>query len=275
MIDVAFTRRDLRRAEIAVVVDVLRATSTATTALAFGFRNVACVEGVEAALAWRGPGRVLAGERKCVKPDGFDLGNSPLELADRHGELLVLATTNGAPTIVAAARYAPTVLLASMLNLDAVLGALGAFNDRSQGDTQIVCSGTDGEVALEDVYVAGRICAELSGRRSDAARVAESVARSYTSPLQALAASADAVVLRAAGLADDIAYCARESRLDVVPRLAATSGGAAIIVDGGPTAQDDLSSVVVDDRDTVSSMNRQARPGARHISRASGPPTLS
>ena len=102
MIDVALTRADLRAADVAVVVDVLRATTTATQALAAGYRSVLCAESVELALGLRGPGRVLAGERRCVAPPGFDQGNSPREAARRRGDELVLATTNGAPAIVAA-----------------------------------------------------------------------------------------------------------------------------------------------------------------------------
>jgi 2-phosphosulfolactate phosphatase len=253
LIDVAFTPSELRRTDVAVVIDVLRATSTATSALAVGFRMVVCVDSVEQAAAWRAQGRVLAGERNCIRPPGFDLGNSPLELAGCQGEVLVLATTNGAPTIVAAARYARTVVLACLLNLDAVLELLQGLESSPYRDIQVVCSGTGGATALEDVYVAGRICAELSGRRSDAALVAESVSRAYESPLEALAASANAGVLRAAGLGADIAYCSSESTLKIVPRLAATSAGAAIIVDGARAEHHALHAAIVDERDTVSS----------------------
>lgn len=224
MIDVAFTRADLRPADVAVVIDVLRATTTATQALAAGYRSVLCVESVEVALTLRGPGRVLAGERHCVRPPGFDQGNSPREAARCHGDELVLATTNGAPAVIAAAQTAPVVLLACLLNLDAVVAAL-------QGaDVQIVCAGTDGAVALEDVYVAGRISARLQGPRTDAARVAERVARSYPTPLAALAQSAGAEALRAADLAGDIDDCAAESTLDVIGRVSAA-------VDGGVTVE--------------------------------------
>jgi 2-phosphosulfolactate phosphatase len=251
LIDVAFTGKGLRPADAIVVLDVLRATSTVTQALAVGYRQVVCVESIERAAAWRGPGRVLAGERHCVRPAGFDLGNSPRELTGDRGELLVLATTNGAPTIVAAARYARTVLLACVLNLEAVAGALRGSDGLHHRDVQIVCSGTGGSVAVEDAYLAGRLCAELNGRRTDAARVAEAVARTYPTPLQALAASAGATALRAAGLGEDIAYCARESTLGVVPRLAGTSAGAAIIVEAGQAEQDGGLPALVDDRDTV------------------------
>jgi 2-phosphosulfolactate phosphatase len=224
MIDVAFTRADLRPADVAVVIDVLRATTTATQALAAGYRSVLCVESIEVALTLRGPGRVLAGERHCVRPPGFDQGNSPREAARCHGDELVLATTNGAPAVSAAAQTAPVVLLGCLLNLDAMVATL-------QGaDVQIVCAGTDGAVALEDVYAAGRISAGLQGQRTDAARVAEGVARSYPTPHAALAQSAGAEALRAADLAGDIDDCAAESTLDVIGRVSAA-------VDGGVTVE--------------------------------------
>lgn len=224
MIDVAFTRADLRHCDVAVVVDVLRATSTATQALAAGYETVLCAQSIERAIELRAPGRVLAGERRCVMPPGFQMGNSPLEAMRVYGHQLVLATTNGAPTILAAARRAQTVLLGCLLNLDAVVAAIRAE------DVQVVCSGTDDAVALEDVYAAGRLCARLEGSRADSARVAEAVARAHPTPLDALAASDDARVLDAAGLGDDIAYCARESVLDVVPRVAGATRGAATVI---------------------------------------------
>ena len=228
MIDVALTPVELRPAAVAVVIDVLRATSTATQALAAGYKRVLCVESIERAQALRGPGRVLAGERQCVMPPGFDQGNSPQEAAQPRGEELVLATTNGAPAIIAATDHAGAVLIACLLNLEAVLQRLRA----ADGDIQIICSGTDGGVALEDAYVAGRLSRELSGPRTDAARVAEAVARGYPRPVEALAASDDAARLREVGLDQDIEYCARESSLDLVPRVESATSGIAILTAG-------------------------------------------
>jgi 2-phosphosulfolactate phosphatase len=253
MIDVAFTRANQRNANIAVVVDVLRATSTATQALAAGYRRVLCADSIERALQLRACGRVLAGERHCVKPPGFDQGNSPQEVVARGGEELVLATTNGAPTIVAATQRAPRVVLACLLNLNAVLRVLRPPARSPRCDVQIVCSGTDGAVALEDAYVAGRLSAALPGERTDAARVAEAVARAFPAPLDALAASADAAVLTEAGLAGDIAFCAVESELDVVPAVVAAAPGMAAVADlAGQTAPGtDQGAVDADDTVTV------------------------
>lgn len=230
MIDVALTPSQLRPTGVTVVVDVLRATSTATQALAAGYHRVLCTDSIDRAADLRRPGRVLAGERRCVKPDGFDQGNSPIDAQRRRGDELVLATTNGAPAIVAAAQSARRVFLACLLNLAAVVDALRDAGDDVSDDIQIVCAGTDGVAALEDVYVAGRLSAALPGSRADAALVAEAVAQAFPAPLDALGASTDARTLRAKDLAGDIAYCALESELDVVPVVAASGAGIAVVV---------------------------------------------
>ena len=224
MIDVAFLGTDVRAAGTAVVIDVLRATSTITLALASGYERVLVAGGIDEASALRTAQRTLAGEVRCARAPGFDLGNSPEEtLAPRTPEL-VLATTNGAPAIVGCAAVAGEVLAASLLNLDAVLAQLAGADD-----ILLVAAGTDGRVSIEDVYLAGRLSAALEGPRSDAARIAEAVAASYDSPLAALEASAGAIGLRREGLESDIAFCAQESIVDAVARLTSTVGGVAVM----------------------------------------------
>lgn len=224
MVDVAFTRADAREAAVTVVIDVLRATSTIVQALDSGYARVLCAESIDAALALAGPGRVLAGERHCIRPPGFDLGNSPADTDPPRGAELVLATTNGAPAIVRAAELSPVVLVACLLNLDATVAAVAA-----EDDVQLLCSGTDARPALEDTYVAGRIVARLGRDLSDSALIAHAVACSYPCGRDALAAGADAGVLRAAGLGPDIDWCAQESVIASVPCLAASSAGLAVV----------------------------------------------
>jgi 2-phosphosulfolactate phosphatase len=234
VIDVALTPAEVRPAGLVVVIDVLRATSTITQALATGYQRVLCADSVERALLLRADGRVLAGERRCVMPAGFDQGNSPLDALRCHGRELVLATTNGAPAIVAAARCASQVLLACLLNLEAVLQTLLARPGDIELDLLIVCSGTDGAPAVEDAYLAGLLCTALPGPKTDAALIAAAVSRGYPTAFDALASSADAEVLRAAGSADDITYCARTSSLQVVPRVLEAAGGVATVISSVP-----------------------------------------
>jgi 2-phosphosulfolactate phosphatase len=225
-VDVCFTPREIRPADAAVVVDVLRATSTIVQAVAAGYPRVLCCSSLATARGLRAAGRVLAGERDCVRVPDFELGNSPTAVATNgpHGAELVLATTNGSPAIVAASSAARRVVIGCLLNLRAVLDSI-----RTETAVTIVCSGTDGRPALEDVYVAGRLVAALDGTRSDAARVAERVASSYSAPLKPLAESEDGARLRATGQEADIAWCARESALGVVPEVRAKGDEVAVV----------------------------------------------
>jgi 2-phosphosulfolactate phosphatase len=225
-VDVCFTPREIRPAEIAVVVDVLRASSTIVQALAAGYSRVLCCRSVAAARRLRAHGRVLAGERDGLRVPDFELDNSPAAVAGagRRGEELVLATTNGSPAIIAASRVARRVLIGCLLNLRAVQDAITANTA-----TIIVCSGADARPALADVYVAGRIVAALDGMPSDAARVAERVGSAYPAPLEPLAESEDGARLRAIGQEADIAWCARESVLAVVPEVSSTDDEVAVV----------------------------------------------
>ncbi len=219
MIDVAFTRAEVRPAEVAVVIDVLRATSSIVQALASGYERVLCCDSIERAEQLRGPGRVLAGERDCLPPPGFDLGNSPSGFANPQGREVVLATTNGAPTLVAAADAADQVVVAAMSNLSAVVSFVRG------ADVLLICAGTDGMAGLDDVYVAGRIALMLDGPRTDAAQMAQCLAEHYASPELALSASRAAENLVQAGLEDDVLDCAADSIHAVVPRVAQASDG--------------------------------------------------
>ena len=224
-VHVAFTPAEAERVPTAVVVDVLRATSTVAQALESGYRRVFCCAEIEEAREFRERlgDAILAGERRAEAIPGFDLGNSPREFLEPRAETLVLSTTNGTRAIVAAARNADTVFVGSLLNLAAV-----AATAREGGtDVEVVCAGVEARFTLDDAYCAGRIAELLRGERSDAAEAAVRLARSFASPEEGLQASGNPLHEK---LGDDIAWCARESVLTVVPRLAGMEGTAAEIV---------------------------------------------
>ena len=167
-VHVAFTPDEAAAAPTGIVIDVIRATSTICQALAAGYERVWCAAEVEDARALRSPEITLGGERRGVRIEGFDLGNSPAEYVAPRTPALALSTTNGTRAIVTAAARCDRVLIASLLNLDAVTRAAAAPGE----DVAVFCAGVRGAFALDDAYVAGRLAESLEGDRSDAAEAA-------------------------------------------------------------------------------------------------------
>jgi 2-phosphosulfolactate phosphatase len=209
-VNVAFTPEEVLEAPVAVVVDVLRATSTIAQALASGYERVFCCREVEDALGLRerlGEG-LLGGERNATKIEGFDIGASPREVLEPVGTTLIYSTTNGTKAVLAAAASCREVVLGSLLNLSAVAGAV-------REDCVIVCAGFQGRFALDDAYCAGRIVQLLGGEVTDSAKACGILAGSFASAHEALLAR----TYGPPGLEDDIRFCAQVDTIEVVPRL--------------------------------------------------------
>src|SRR5207302_514467 len=143
---------------VAVVIDVLRATTTIIHALAAGCTAVVpCAEVEEARALADGllAGKVLLGGERGGRPlPGFDLGNSPGEYTPEvcKGRTVVLTTTNGTKAIHRAIG-ADRILLAAFVNFSAVCEQFR--NDLRP--VHIICAGTDGDITLEDTLLAGAL----------------------------------------------------------------------------------------------------------------------
>jgi 2-phosphosulfolactate phosphatase len=225
-LSVAFTPNEVVSAPVAIAIDVIRATSTIAAALAAGFESVRCVAEIDEARALAGQAR-LAGERGCVRVDGFDFGNSPVELAAASGGgPLALTTTNGTRLLVAAAARCDRVYAGTLTNVSAVTAAVRrAAPER----VALLCAGADGAFALDDAYVAGRYVQALGGDPDDSAVAAAALAASFASPLAALERSRSAESLRRVGLEADVRWCAQVDRLRVVPLVVSRDGAAATL----------------------------------------------
>ena len=222
-VHVAFTPDEAASAPTGIVVDVIRATSTIAQALSSGYRRVLCVPEIEQARALRAelPDSVVGGERDAVRIEGFDVGASPREFLEPKAETLILSTTNGTRTIVTAAERCDEVLIGSLLNLAAVVRVA---TERGE-DVAVICAGYKGAFAFDDAYCAGRLVQALEGERTDAAVAAALLADAFPDPLDGI----NARTYGPPGLEEDIAFCARDSVLEVVPRLAGRRGPAAEI----------------------------------------------
>ncbi|MCP4510527.1 MAG: 2-phosphosulfolactate phosphatase [Fuerstiella sp.] len=164
---------------IAVVVDILRATTTITHALANGVECVIPCGSIEEALAAKNDlptgTCLLGGERGGVRIDGFDLSNSPDDYGPDvvKGKSIGFTTTNGTRALIRAEK-ADHVLIGAFVNLSAVTDRL-----RVSGlPVHIVCAGTNGQITGEDVLFAGAVVNQLLDRSardfetSDSARIA-------------------------------------------------------------------------------------------------------
>jgi 2-phosphosulfolactate phosphatase len=167
------------QAGVVVVVDVLRAFTTAALALARGAVAVRCVATVDEALAERAahPGSLVLGEVGGRPVDGFDLSNSPAAMAgaDVAGRLLVHRSTAGTQGIVAAASRADALYAASFACAGATAAAVAAH--RPAGVT-FVLTGVDERDGDEDRACAEYVAALLRGEQPDPAPYLARVAAS-------------------------------------------------------------------------------------------------
>jgi 2-phosphosulfolactate phosphatase len=224
-IHVAFTPAEAVSAELGVVIDVMRATSTIVQALASGYRRALCCASIEDALALRaevGDTAITGGERDAKRIEAFDAGASPREFLEPRAETLILSTTNGTRAVVAAASACSEVMLGSLLNLDAVASVV---RERAE-DTVVLCAGYKDAFAIDDAYCAGRIVALLEAGRTDAAVAAQVIAERFPNASDGI----NARTYGPPGLEEDIAWCSRVGVLELVPRFSRMVGAAAEIV---------------------------------------------
>lgn len=211
---------DQLEGRVAVVIDVLRASTTIGQALENGARcvvPVASIDGAKATAQIR-ENALLCGERGGVRPDGYQLGNSPLEYTSEivAGKDCVLTTTNGTRAM-GMVEGAESVIVGSIRNIDAVCDWIRS----SERSVVIVCSGTDGRVSLEDCLCGGMIVDRLGFSASDGALMmfhamkhAEGV---FGSTRFAVESSFHAKRLIDLGFGHDVAFACETGKSSVVP----------------------------------------------------------
>lgn len=217
------------RDRIAVVIDVLRATTTIAQALSCGASCIVPVASIDAArmIAHERTGSLLCGERAGIKPQGFQLGNSPSEYnpVTVSGKDLVLTTTNGTRALHMCTE-AHAIFTGSITNLSALANEL----DSHGRDIVLVCSGTDRRVSLEDCICAGLIADRLmsSYKLDDSAlqmlHAADGANKSNGGLEQAIASSFHAKRLIEKGFQGDLHNAAQLDTSACLPCFDAATG---------------------------------------------------
>ena len=116
--------------DIVVVIDVLRAFTTAAYAFVAGAKKIILVSKLEEAFALKleNPDFLLLGETDGLPIEGFDFSNSPSELIGKNlaGSTLVQRTSAGTQGVVRS-RHAKQILVTGLCNASATANYLNRF----------------------------------------------------------------------------------------------------------------------------------------------------
>jgi 2-phosphosulfolactate phosphatase len=183
------TNVEIRRATLAtcgeasgtvVVIDVLRAFTTAAYAFAAGALDITMVANVEEAFAIRerNPGWLIMGEVDGWPVEGFDFGNSPSIFLERGvaGRHLVQRTSSGTQGVVRS-RQATNLLAASLCCGTATVEYI---RRQAPVTVSLVITGSHaGSPGDEDVACADYLEALLRGSQPDTADIVRRVRHSW------------------------------------------------------------------------------------------------
>ncbi|RSK24294.1 2-phosphosulfolactate phosphatase [Hymenobacter metallilatus] len=209
------------RGKVAVVVDVLRATSSIVTALAQGVTHLIPFSELEACRAQATAGYLTAAERDGRQAEGVDLGNSPFGYLDGvvpvRDRAVAITTTNGTRALHLSAA-ADEIVVGAFLNLGAVADHLRQL----QKDVVVVCAGWKGKFCLEDTLFGGALAARLQAdfdtTGSDATLAALDLWRAAEPDLTGyLLKSSHVRRLNSLEAHKDMEFCIRQDEYQLVP----------------------------------------------------------
>lgn len=211
--------------DCAVVIDVLRATSTIATALAAGAEAVQAFSDMQELMvkseAWSPEKRLRAGERGGAMVPGCDLGNSPLDCSPKlvQGKRLFISTTNGTRSLARVAQ-ASVVITAAHVNRKSVI----TYLEEKQPETVwFLGSGWEGSYSLEDTACAGAIAQALCQNAkveigNDEVIAAIALYSQWQDNLvEMFRQSSHGQRLLRLNCDEDLKYCATNDMLDILP----------------------------------------------------------
>lgn len=207
---------------IVVIIDILRATSTITTALFNGAKYVIPVDSVEECIRiGKQIDGITAGERDGKVAEGLEYGNSPFEYPPEFikGKTLVLTTTNGTKLLhMALDNNARSVIIGSFNNLTAV----GDFLISQKQNIILGCAAWKDRVNIEDTLFAGALIHRIKKHFSincDSSQMAESLFLEGKNDLFEFVKNKNASHyqrLTGFGLEKDIRYCLTSDNANVL-----------------------------------------------------------
>jgi len=200
--------------DVAIMVDVLRASTTITVALE-KIPNIIPTLEIEEALALAPKHQAfLAGERRGATIEGFDVGNSPVDIQKLSGETLIITTSNGTRILEGITGRA---LIGSFINAQAVAEKA---REISTEHIEVVMAGVRGNFAIEDFLGAGAIISHLQDQELDEMGQAACLAIQNPEMVDlAVRNSRSAKNLRKLGFGEDVDFCLQRDKSQLVPEF--------------------------------------------------------
>lgn len=241
-IDVIISAGDIKKEKVkdktVVIIDMLRATSVITTAIANGCKEVIPTLTIEEAMEIARKDRencILGGERKALKIEGFDCSNSPLEYTREvvKNKSIILTTTNGTRAIKGS-EGAKNIYIGAMINAKSVANQLALVNE----DVVLVNAGTYDEFSMDDFICSGYIIecllnftdlslhginikggdvSQIGVELSDIAKTAHYIYKMNRDILSYIRNASHYQRIMELGLNNDLDYCCKKDLTKVVP----------------------------------------------------------
>lgn len=215
--------------QIAVVLDVLLATSTITSCLSFGAKEIYPVLDKNEGLMLKRKSyedSILVGEFNGETISGF-LDPTPLSLKKHsNNKKIILSTTNGTVAIRNASN-AKRVYIASLLNGFAVANNIYQHHFGSDYTIIVICAGSGNNFCLEDFYGAGYFVDQLISMKNtneieltDSALSAKLFYQKYQyKSKNILSESRVGKKMMRLGLEDELTFVSQKGLIPIVPQL--------------------------------------------------------
>lgn len=215
-----------------VAIDVIRATTTATTAVAMG-RRCFPVASLDDAFAMAAvlDDPLIVGELSGDMPEGFHISNSPAQIS-QHNDLhrpMVLLSSSGTK-IIAAAKGSSVCYVASLRNYTAQIEHLIKNHPR----VAIVGAGTRGEFREEDQLCCAWIANGLveAGYNTANEQTAELIRRWRNAPIEDMLVSNSVAYLKRSGQLHDLDFVL--AHIDDLPFIFAVQGDEVVMLPPDP-----------------------------------------
>lgn len=208
--------------DLAIVIDLLRASTTISVALNT-FKRIVPINDIDEAIKLKEKhNAILAGE---IKSSDFDVSNSPVQISNYAGDTLILKTTNGTKVLenIKQRNSEVNILVGASINAKTVVQkAL----DIADNEIELVMAGRHQRFTIEDCIGAGIIINEMVNiakekniylELSESAKASKIISNNSNIIKQLINTSHSADKLRYLGFGEDIEICSLINKIDTVP----------------------------------------------------------